>query len=181
VVRLVGRTALADEPLGPVGGVVLSEVEISEAWSVAPFRGREAAVDAAFRKAWGLGFPQPNEALGEGGRRVLWTGRGRALVCGSAVPVAVRKIAAVTFQGDGIAALGVEGGAVEAVLARLVPVDLSAAVFPTGRTARTFVGHMAAQVTRTGQEGFEIMVMRSMGRTLVHEVRRAAEMVAARS
>jgi sarcosine oxidase subunit gamma len=89
-------------------------------------------------------------------------------------------LAAVTAQGDGIAALEVRGAAAEAVLARLVPMDLRAAVFPVGRTARTLVNHMAAQVTRVGENAFEIMVMRSMARTLVHELREAAEMVAAR-
>jgi sarcosine oxidase subunit gamma len=39
---------------------------------------------------------------------------------------------------------------------------------------------MTAQVTRVAEDAFEIMVMRSMARTLVRELREAAEMVAAR-
>jgi heterotetrameric sarcosine oxidase gamma subunit len=180
VVRLVARGALAGETLGPVGGVVLTEPEIGEAWSVAPFHGKEAAVGAALRKACGLGFPAPNTALAAGGVRALWSGRGRALVIGAPPPAGLGKLAAVTLQGDGIAALRVEGAMAETVLARLVPVDLRLARFPPGTTARSVVGHMAAQVTRLGPEEFEIMVMRSMGHTLVHEIRAAAEMVAAR-
>lgn len=181
MVRLIARTPLQDEPLGPAGDVLLSEVEIGEAWSVAPFRGRESAVDTALRKACGLGFPPPNTALAAGAVRALWTGRGRALVIGTALPATLHRNAALTSQGDGIAALRVDGAACEAVLARLVPIDLRASVFPPGTTARTFVGHMAAQVTRLAPQTVEIMVMRSMGHTLVHEISAAARMVAARS
>lgn len=180
MVRLVARSALAGEALGTVGGVVLTESEIAEAFSVAPFRGQEAAVDATLRKACGIGLPGPNTALASGRVRAVWSGRGRALFIGAPEPAGLRQISAVTWQGDGIAALLVEGAATVEVLARLVPVDLRAEGFPPGSTARTLVGHMAAQVTRTGPEGFEIMVMRSMGHTLVHEIRAAAVMVAAR-
>lgn len=178
MVRLVARSAFAEDELGPVGGVVLSESDVADAWSVAPFAGQAGAVDAALR-AEGLGFPAPNQMLGQGARRALWAGRGRALVIG-AVPAGLETMAAVTAQGDGIAALVLRGAAGEAVLARLVPMDLRKKVFPPGTTARTFVNHMSAQVTRLDSETFEIMVMRSMARTLVHELREAARMVAAR-
>jgi sarcosine oxidase subunit gamma len=177
VVKLVALGAFGGAELGAVGGVVLTEVDVSGAVSVAPFAGQEAAVDAALR-ALGLGFPAVNQVVGTGAVRAVWAGRGRALVIGAAV--ALDGLAAVTEQGDGIAALVVEGAAAEAVLARLVPMDLRAGVFPVGTTARTLVNHMAAQVSRVGENAFEIMVMRSMGRTLVHELREAAEMVAAR-
>lgn len=179
MVKLVARSALAGEELGPVGGVVLTEVDVAGAWSVAPFAGRTEAVDAALR-GLGLGWPSPGQVIGAGGLRAIWAGRGRALILGAEIPAGIQTLGAVTAQGDGIAALVVEGGAAEAVLARLVPMDLRAAAFPAGRTARTMVNHMAAQVSRVGGEAFEIMVMRSMGHTLVHELRDAARMVAAR-
>lgn len=180
MVRLVARTPLEGEPLGRIGGIVLTEAEIGEAWSVAPFRGKAPSVDAALRKACGLGLPPPNTALVSGNMRALWSGRGRTLVIGAALPAAIRRNAAVTAQGDGLAALLVAGPSAGNVLARLVPVDLRPVPFPPGTTARTFVGHMAAQVTCLGPDLYEIMVMRSMGHTLVHEVRAAATMVAAR-
>ena len=121
-----------------------------------------------------------NKELRDDPHRAIWMGWGRALVVGAALPAGIGEVAAVTEQGDGIAALRIEGEAVEAVLARLVPVDLRAGVFPEGTTARTLVGHMIAQVTRISPQAFEIMVMRSMGHTLVHEVKQAARMVAAR-
>ncbi|MCC5975705.1 MAG: sarcosine oxidase subunit gamma, partial [Rubellimicrobium sp.] len=47
-------------------------------------------------------------------------------------------------------------------------------------TARTLVGHMTASVTRVAGEAFEIMVMRSMAGTLLHDMTEAARLVAAR-
>lgn len=177
MVKLVALGAFEGVALGAVGGVTLAEVDVAGAVSVAPLAGQGATVDAAL-KAVGLGFPAPNQVVGTGARRAIWAGRGRALVIGG-VP-ALDGIAAVTEQGDGIAALVVQGAAVEAVLARLVPMDLRLRAFPAGATARTFVNHMTAQVTRVAEDAVEIMVMRSMARTLVHELREAAEGVAAR-
>jgi sarcosine oxidase subunit gamma len=179
VVKLVARSALQGEALGAVGGVVLSEADVAGAWSIAPFLGQTEAVDAALR-ALGLGFPAPGQVIAAGQARALWTGRGRALVEGVEIPPGIETLAAVTAQGDGIAALVISGPDAEAVLARLVPMDLRARAFPEGATARTMVNHMAAQVTRVGAQAFEVMVMRSMGHTLIHELREAAVMVAAR-
>jgi sarcosine oxidase subunit gamma len=177
VVKLVALGAFEGVALGAVGGVVLSEVDVAGAVSVAPLAGQEAAVDAAL-KAVGLGFPAPGQVVGAGDRRAIWAGRGRAWVLGG-VP-GLDGLAAVTEQGDGIAALVLRGAGVEAVLARLVPMDLRLKVFPVGATARTFVNHMTAQVTRVADDAVEIMVMRSMARTLAHELREAALGVAAR-
>jgi sarcosine oxidase subunit gamma len=58
--------------------------------------------------------------------------------------------------------------------------DLRAATFEPGHTAKTLLGHMTASVTRTGANAFEIMVFRSMAETLVEELTRAANAVAAR-
>ncbi len=169
MVKLVALGAFEGVTLGAVGGVVLSEVDVAGAVSVAPLAGQEAAVDAALR-AVGLGFPAPGQVVGSGDRRAIWAGRGRALVIGG-VP-GLDGLAAVTEQGDGIAALVVQGATVEAVLARLVPMDLRLRAFPVGATARTFVNHMTAQVTRVAEDAVEVMVMRSMARTLVHECAR---------
>ena len=171
MVRLTERTACAGLLPVTVGTVALTEVAMGPVALVAPFRGQEAAVGAAL----GCGWPGPGEVL-DG--RVIWAGQGRALVCG-AVP-ALAGLAAVTDQSDAAAVVRVEGTEAEAVLARLVPIDLRAAALPQGRTARTLVGHMTAQVTRAGPQAFDIMVLRSMAGTLVRELTEAAEAVAAR-
>ena len=72
------------------------------------------------------------------------------------------------------------GTSAEDVLARLVPVDLRAGVFKKNHVAKTMLGHMAVTITRTDTATFEIMVMRAMARTLVHDLDIAMRGVAAR-
>jgi len=66
-------------------------------------------------------------------------------------------------------------------LARLTPIDLRKTTFKRGHTARTLIGHMTGSITCVGADAFEVMVMRSMAHTLVHELSQAAENVTARS
>jgi heterotetrameric sarcosine oxidase gamma subunit len=179
VANLVARTPC--EGLLPVtiGSVTLSEVVIERMAAVAPFKGKEGAVSAALKEACDIVFPAPNRTSSKGDARAVWAGQGRANVIGCDLPD-LSGLAAVTDQGDGVAAVKIEGDGAEAVLARLVPLDLRAATFKRGHTARSLVNHMAASITRLGPKSFEVMVMRSMAQTLVHELTEAAEGVAAR-
>jgi sarcosine oxidase subunit gamma len=59
-------------------------------------------------------------------------------------------------------------------------VDLRPQVFKRGHTLRTELKHMMASITRIGAQSFQIMVFRSMARTLVHDLKTAMEAVAAR-
>lgn len=177
--RLLARTPC--EGLGlpvAIGGARLSEVELGPVASIAPFRGREAAVARALGGA-SLPAPGRTERMGEG--RLIWTGPGRALLVGRAAPEGLAGIAAVVEQGDGIACIRLDGPAAREVLARLVPLDLRDGAFPEGATARTLLGHMAVTLTRLGPEAWEVMGMRSMAATLVREVVEAMEKVAARA
>jgi sarcosine oxidase, subunit gamma len=178
VVDLIATAACAGLLPLRVGGVGLTEVDLGPVTSVAPFRGNAAKVGAALKKALGVGFPGPGEALTGKSGRAIWVGPGRALVTGALPDLG--GLAALTDQADGIAVVRIEGPDVVAVLARLVPVDLRPSVFPEGRTARTLIGHMMASVTRVGPEALELMVFRSMAGTLVHELAEAARAVAAR-
>lgn len=178
--KLIAKTPCEGLLPKTIGAVELSEVVIDRAWSVAPFKGQEAAVGEALTKALGVGYPAANRALSKGGARAIWAGAGRALVIGAEMPD-LSGLAAVTEQGDGIAAVRIDGTGAEAVLARLVPLDLRAGSFKRGHTARSFVNHMTASITRLGPTSFEVMVMRSMARTLVHDLTEAATGVAARA
>lgn len=177
--NLLARTPC--EGLLPVtiGSVTLSEVVIERMAAVAPFKGKEGAVSAALKEACDIVFPAPNRTSSKGDARAVWAGQGRANVIGCDLPD-LSGLAAVTDQGDGVAAVKIEGDGAEAVLARLVPLDLRAATFKRGHTARSLVNHIAASITRLGPKSFEVMVMRSMAQTLVHELTEAAEGVAAR-
>jgi hypothetical protein len=58
--------------------------------------------------------------------------------------------------------------------------SVRAAAFPTGRVARSAVGHMAAILRRTAPAAVEIWVFRSMAATAVTEIGEAMARVAAR-
>ena len=84
--------------------------------------------------------------------------------------VSLDGLAAVTDQTDAWAVIHIEGQGVEDVLARLVPVDLRGPVFKKNHVTKTMLGHMSVTIKRVGSRGFEIMVMRSMAATLVHDL-----------
>ena len=110
----------------------------------------------------------------------MWVGPGRALLIGRATPEGLAADAAVVDLSDAQVVLVLEGPAARDVLARLVPLDLRDAAFPDGSAARSLVNHMTATVARVGAEAWEVMAMRSMAATLVHEIAAAMRGVAAR-
>jgi sarcosine oxidase subunit gamma len=72
------------------------------------------------------------------------------------------------------------GAGAEEVLARLCPVDLRQAHFDIGSALRTELKHMMASICRLDKDCFQIMVFRSMARTLHHDLKTAMEARAAR-
>ncbi len=175
MVKLIAQTACGDMLPREVGGLTLTEVVIDRMWSVAPLKGQQKALATAL----GIVLPKPNRTTSGAEMHALWAGPGVFYVRAPALPDLTGK-AAVTDQSDAWAVVSVSGPVVIDVLARLVPVDLRQNTFKTGHTARTLVGHITASVTRTGADTIEIMVMRSMAGTLVHELTRAATLFAGR-
>ena len=173
--RLVAKSPCAG--LLPVtsGSVTLSEVLPEAITSVAPFAGQGGAVSASLQAATGAAFPDPNRWTG-GDTRIVWTGPDQAMVLG---PRVAPPGAAVTDQSDAWAVLRLAGQGAEAVLARLVPVDLRRAQFPAGQAARTMLHHMTCTILRVEEDAFEIMVFRSMAATAVHDLEAAMKSVAA--
>jgi len=163
------------------GGWTLSEVDTGRITSIAPFAGQEAALSGALQTAYGLGFPEPGHSAEEDGARILWSGRRQAFLLGPEPDAALARHAAVTDQSDGWAALHLSGAGCEAVLARLVPLDLRAEVFAPGCTARSLLQHCHVSVTRLDDTGFLILGYRSMAGTLVHDLDTAMSSLAARS
>lgn len=188
--RLTAKDAFG--ALVPVtfGTVTLSGIEAGAVTWLAPLAGKAAEVSAALAAQVGAGLPEAGQSLAAAGGRVVWAGPGQAFVIGpDLTPI---DGAAQVDHTSAWARMALEGADAEAVLARLVPVDLRAAAFGEGATARTQLGHMACSLSRTGvragagagagagAERFEIMVFRSMAASAVHEIARAMEMVAAR-
>lgn len=161
------------------GGVTLGELPFARITSVAPLAGRERAVGTAL-KALGLGWPEPGRSVTTGAAACLWTGRGQAFLIG-ADPDGLTGFAALTDQSDGWARMRLSGPGAEAVLARLVPLDLRAAAFPVGAVARTGLNHMMMVLSRVAGEDFDILVFRSMAASAVHELSRSMAACAARA
>jgi heterotetrameric sarcosine oxidase gamma subunit len=160
-----------------IGGLRLSEVSPAHVTALLPYRGQEAALDAALRAAHGLGFPALGGVSQNGTGRCLWAGDRQAMLVGLSPDAALAECASIVDQSDGWAMLRLEGEGARDVLARLVPVDLR---LPAGHCLRSLVGHMAAVITVLGETGYEIWVFRSMAETAVHEIEQAMRQYEAR-
>ncbi|MEM1073242.1 MAG: sarcosine oxidase subunit gamma [Pseudomonadota bacterium] len=163
-----------------VGSCRLEEIDLGRMTSVSPFRGQLAAASSALRSAYGLAFPQPNQAARTNDAHVIWFGRDTALLLGPEPADGIKKVAALTDQSDAWATVVLKGSDGDQVLARRVPVDLRPAHFKAGETRRTLFGHMNASITRLADDAILILVFRSMAQTLVEEMQEAMEAVAAR-
>lgn len=174
---------LAEAPVAGLGlplvvaGATLSARGPGPVTSVAPFRGRQAAVEGRL----GAALPAPNRVAPWGEGRAVWTGPGRWLLVGAPAPEELDGLAAVVDQTDASACVVLEGPAARDVLARLVPADLRDRAFPVGATARTLLNHMTVTLSRISDEAWEVMAMRSMAGTLVEELSHAMQGVAARA
>ena len=122
-------------------------------------------------KVSGLTFPEPGEVRSSGTKRLIWMGPGQALLCGAEAPKAEPLV--TMDHSDAWAVARVSGDAGPDVLSRLVPLDLRVTVFPVGSTARTLIGHMTGSVIRIDEITLDLIVMRSMAGTLVHDLERA--------
>ena len=176
--KLIANSPCAELLPRTIGTVTFTEVDAGPVTLVAPFKGCQKAVSDALASAIGVGFPAPNRTSANGVARVMWCGMGQALVMGVNCPDVP---AACVDHSDAWAIARIDGVDATAVLARLTPIDLRTSVFKTGHTARTLIGHMTAGITRIGAQSFEVMVMRSMAATLVHELVQTAKNIDARA
>lgn len=159
-------------------GVTLSEIPWARITSLAPFAGKDRAAATAL-KALGLGWPAPGRAVTGGEAACLWAGRRLAFLV-DAEPAGLGGVAMLTDQSDAWARMRLAGKAAEATLARLVPLDLRLAAFPTGSVVRTGLNHIMVMLHRVDTEIFEIMVIRSMAVTAAHDLYRTMTALAAR-
>jgi len=179
VPSLIAKSPLAGHTPVTLAGVTLSEIVLDRMTSVAPLEGQKKAFAAAL-KTLGLGWPEPNRFTAHASARMVWTGRTQAFLIGTA-PDPLASAAALTDQSDGWACLALSGPTIEAVLARLVALDLRPARFAPGSAARTALNHMSAIVMRTDAQRFELLVFRSMAQTAWQEIIAAMQAIAARA
>lgn len=164
-----------------VAGAHLTEAPMTPIWSIAPYRGQAAELGAALIAAHGLDFPSPGALLSKDGACIAWSGLDQAFLMGAAVDPTIGTHAALSDQSDAWVRLILAGPMARAVLARLVPLDLSPAACPPGSARRTLLGHMPALILHRGGDAFEILVFRSMAGTAVHELSAVMRMVGARA
>lgn len=177
--ELIAKAPLEGQAPLALADVTLTPLAMQEIWSIALFPGQTKAAEKVL-KPLGLAFPAPGGwTEGKGGARLVWTGRAQAFLFGATAPEALAGVAAVTDQSDAWAGFGLTGAGAEAVLARLVPVDLRLAAFPAGSAIRAPLNHMSSVILRT-DEGFEIYCFRSMARTAWHELAEVLHRLAAR-
>ncbi|MEM8630849.1 MAG: sarcosine oxidase subunit gamma family protein [Pseudomonadota bacterium] len=179
--NLLSASNLQGADLAETAGAHLSEVIPDSIFCIAPFAGSTAAVSEVLYEALQVSFPQPGESQASDAARILWSGRAQAFLFGAPPASALAPHAAVTDITDGWSVLRLEGRAVRDVLARLTPLDLRPAQFGVGTTARSELGHMAALITRTADDTFDVMVMRSFARTAAHDLNEAMRALAGRA
>ncbi len=163
-----------------VGDVSLTEDLPVSLTMLTAYKGRIEACSEVLKSAHGMAMPKPNRATGTQAARAIWFGQDQAMLVGAMPDSGLQNEASLVDQSDAWAIVTLEGAGAEDVLARLVPVDLRAATFKRGHTARTMLGHMTVSITRVGEQAFQIMAFRSMAKTLVHDLQRAMESVASR-
>ena len=180
MVSLIAKHALSGQAPLALQDLHFQIEDLGPITSIAPFNGQESALNAVLEAGHGLRFPVPNTSTQQAVAKLLWSGRGQALVVGVAPDARLAAHAAVTDQSDGWVTLGLEGARAEAVLARLVAVDLRLTACPVGASLRAQVQHIPALIHRAAPQVFHIMVMRSFGQSAWHEVSEAMRGVAAR-
>lgn len=171
--ELIAQSATGTMLPVEIGAAILEDAQPEAITWVAPFDGQH---DTVARQLGG--FPGPNETCCLAAGRAIWAGPGQALILGT--PVAPEG-AAFADQSDGYTLVTLTGETASDILARLTPLDLRDTTMPEGATARTQLGHMTVSLTRTGAFTYEIIAMRSMTQSLVHDLTRAMTQVAARA
>ena len=180
VVELVENSAFSGLLPAEAGACRISAAPVGTLHLVLPYRGQKKALSGALKSAHGMAFPAAGRATGKEGARLVWFGLDQAMLIGPVPDAGLSEFAAVVEQSDGWAVLRLEGAQAEDVLARLVPVDMRSGHFKRGHSVRTQLRHLHVSITRVGAGVFQIMVTRSMSKTLVDELLGAMRVVAAR-
>lgn len=79
---------------------------------------------------------------------------------------------AVCDQSHGRVRIAVQGPDAQELLARGTGLDLAG--FEHGRSAATLLGPIGVHLTRTGEEAFELLVLRSFAEALMHDLQAMA-------
>ncbi|MCB2127580.1 MAG: sarcosine oxidase subunit gamma [Rhodobacteraceae bacterium] len=181
-------TALgADAPRrDTIGTVTITEVDDRAIASVASRAGKGKAFEKAAKTLFGIAPPQPGRWDGGADYALIWTGPDQWFAeaplathedIATLIKAGLGDTASVTEQTGGWCAFELSGGAVGAVMERLVPVD--AARMQAGHATRSFAEHMGVIVIcREAGRRFTLMAPRSFAGSLHHALGAVARSVA---
>lgn len=170
----------SNDPAGAGGGfATLTLKGIDQMTLISPFRGQHGAVAAALTEAYGIAPGDPGGMTSNGSVHLQWFGHETWMLIGAPAPD-LSGLAATVDQGDGWAVFDLLGPAGDDVLARLVPVDLRAGTFGTGRCLRSELDKLPCAIARHGGDHLRIMVFRSMAGSAQTKITAAITAVAAR-
>lgn len=180
VIEMIARTPCEGMVPKTVCGVCMEEVDLGCLTVVAPYKGQDRQLSDVLMQAHAVAFPVPNRISVASDARMIWFGKGQGLLVGPYPDSHLIQYAALVDQSDAWAVVQLEGAYAVDILTRLVPIDLRGSAFAINHTARTRCGHMMASVSRTGERTFQVMVFRSMARTLIRHIELCMEAVEAR-
>tara|TARA_R110000868_G_scaffold49287_2_gene159041 strand:+ start:77520 stop:78098 length:579 start_codon:yes stop_codon:yes gene_type:complete len=178
-VTLSAQNALPQGDVIERAGTAIRVLPMQQMTSMMPGAGADALATVLMDEH-GLALPGVGQTSTSAGGRCLWFGHRQYLLIGVSPAHSLSDVAALTDQSDGWSTVLLEGPLARDVLARLCPLDLRAAHFAQGAVARTEIRHMMACVTRVSEDGFRLMVFRSMAETLLDELRHGLLSCAAR-
>ena len=136
--------------------------------------------------AMGLTLPGPGAFSESKGVCAMFAGPDQWLISAgrAGLEAEVRAAAAgagtVTEQSDAFVELTLSGPMAREVLARLSGLDYDDAAFPQGAAGRTVMQQIPVVIAREGREAWRLNTARSTARSFAHDVKVAAEAVAAR-
>ena len=162
-----------------IGSVSVVEMSSAVITALGCRKDQQKALSSALKIHHGLALPATQRATGKASARCLWYGA-QYLLIGPKPHPALAKTAALVDQSDGFAAITLKGTHSREVFSRLVPIDLSPAVFKQGHSARSLLQHIHISITRVSKDGFLILAPRSMAGTLIKDLKSAMQTVAAR-
>lgn len=161
-----GRSGAAIDPPGivltamPEGHVL----HVLLAPGVTDGAARVQAATAGFGSSVRAGPPGQLFAVGD---RVLTASEFASVQAGLA------DVAAISDQAHGRVRIKAEGNSVRAMLAKGIAADLHPDAFPVGHASVMISGHVSTHLTRTGENSFELMVLRGFAldlwESLVHQ------------
>jgi heterotetrameric sarcosine oxidase gamma subunit len=144
--------------------------------ALSPYRGAEAGLLGLL----GAALPAPGKSVELAVGLCLWAGHRRWLLTGPA-PEGLAAHAALTDLSDAFVRVHLVGPAADAVLARLVPIDLRATQFGDGAVALSLLGQISVLVHRGPPGALALWLPRSMAGHAVADICRAMRAYSARS